>query len=58
MKIEKVQEMDLNIGKPKEAETRENKSQLETKIVTQDPAILAIATSSYKIGRWYRMTLK
>ena len=59
MEIEKVQEIDLNIGKPKEAETPgENKSQLETKIVTQDPAIVAIATSSYKIGRWYRMTMK
>ena len=58
MKVDIVEEMDLNIGKPKEVQKEENTAQLEKKIVTPDPAILAIATSSYKKGRWYRMTRK
>ena len=58
MKVDIVEEMDLNIGKPNEAQKGENTAQMEKKIVTPDPAILAIATSSYKKGRWYRMTRK
>ena len=58
MKVDIVEEMELNMGKPNKAQKEENTAQMEKKIVTPDAAILAIATSSYKKGRWYRMTRK